>query len=178
VTGTTSTSTSKSPDDFLGTQELREELLADKKDLGRRGEPLTIAQVIAFLLVLFPPVKLNGLFEFLALGLIVAGITFGIYGFYSLGRNFSPLPTPRTKHKLVTHGAYAYCRHPLYGGLIMVSLGLAAYTFSEARLLFTIIMCFILSVKSKAEEVALTALYGEEYKAYEAKVSKFIPYLY
>ena len=168
----------KADEDFLGTKELREELLSDQKGFGKRGEALTLAQVLCSLLVLFPPLKISGIVDFLALLLIVSGVTFAVYGLYSLGRSFSPLPTLRIKHSLVTKGAYAYCRHPLYGGLLMVAFGLAALTTSESRLLFALLLSLILHFKTKAEEAALLARYGAEYSSYQYKVARFIPYFF
>jgi len=101
-----------------------------------------------------------------------------VYGLISLGRNFSPLPAPRKNHKLVTSGLYAHVRHPIYGGLIMAALGLAAISRNEGRLALAILMWVVLEYKASFEENSLVQRYGAEYKAYAAKTKKLIPFLY
>jgi protein-S-isoprenylcysteine O-methyltransferase Ste14 len=110
---------------------------------------------------------------------LTAGLVFCVYGVICLGRSFSPLPTPRKNHRLVTTGLYAHLRHPIYGGLILAALGLAAVTRSEGRLALAILMWVVLEYKAAAEEAALAVRYGADYKAYAARTTrKFLPFLY
>jgi protein-S-isoprenylcysteine O-methyltransferase Ste14 len=99
-----------------------------------------------------------------------------VYGLFSLGRSFSPLASPRKKHRLVTTGLYAHIRHPIYGGMVLAALGLAAITRSEGRLALAILLWFIVEQKAKFEEAALAQRYGEEYAAYKKATSwKLLP---
>lgn len=72
----------------------------------------------------------------------------------------------------------AHCRHPLYGGLIMVALGLAALTRSEVRLALSLALWAVLEQKARAEETALAARYGADYESYAQGTKKFVPFLY
>ena len=103
---------------------------------------------------------------------------FRSYALLSLGRNISPFPKPRKNHQLVTSGMYSYVRHPMYCGLILASLGLAAITRSETRLALAGLLWFILERKTGFEEKELVGRYPSEYPAYVAKVKKLIPFVY
>jgi protein-S-isoprenylcysteine O-methyltransferase Ste14 len=69
-------------------------------------------------------------------------------------------------------------RHPIYSGLILASMGLAAVTRSEGRLALAIVLWFVLERKAAFEEAALVARYGEPYREYAARTKKFVPLVY
>ncbi|KAI8477164.1 MAG: hypothetical protein J3K34DRAFT_398489 [Monoraphidium minutum] len=165
------------PEDPFAADELVAEL-SDTSSLGKRGEVYFAAQALVMLFVLFPPFKLAGLFDLMATLALTAGLVFCVYGLISIGRYISPLPTPRKNHKLVTDGLFAYVRHPMYGGLVLVALGLAAITRNEGRLALALVLWFVLERKVTFEEGCLAQRYGSEYKDYAAKTKKFIPFLY
>jgi protein-S-isoprenylcysteine O-methyltransferase Ste14 len=73
---------------------------------------------------------------------------------------------------------YSYVRHPMYGGLLMASLGLSAITNNECRLALSFLLWFVLEQKVVLEERALGELYPGEYAEYKKRVKKFLPYIY
>lgn len=89
----------------------------------------------------------------------------------------SPLPAPRKSHRLIVSGMYSYVRHPMYGGLIMACLGLAAISRNECRVALSFLLWWVLENKVTFEEKALGEAYPE-YEAYKNKVKKFFPYIY
>lgn len=163
-------------DDIFGTKELVSEL-QDQQLFGKRGEAWFFAQVAVFLLVVFPPIPLRGLVDMVGTLAVTAGVVFMIYGLFSLGRNFSPLPQPRRRHLLVTKGMYSYVRHPIYAGLLLVCFGWAAISGCEGRLALSCLLWWVLEKKVSAEESALKERY-QEYQEYQKKVPKFFPYVY
>lgn len=166
----------KVEEDFFGAEELVKEL-GDPGQFGKRGEAWFFAQVATVLLVIFPPVPLYGLIDLVGTLSLTTGLVFLAYSLFSLGRNISPMPQPRKKHSLVVSGMYSYCRHPMYSGLLLTSLGLAAVTHSEIRLALCGLLWYILEKKIATEEQFLTAIY-QEYEEYTTKVKKLIPFLY
>lgn len=163
-------------EDMFGSKELIQEL-ADGKSLGSRGELLFVAQFAVLAMIVVPPLTLKGLVDFVATVSITAGAVFILYGLVSLGRNLSPLPLPRKKHSLVMEGIYGYVRHPMYGGLLLGSLGLAILTRNESRLALVAVLWFVLENKVALEEKALGERYPQ-YDEYKKKVKKFFPYFY
>jgi protein-S-isoprenylcysteine O-methyltransferase Ste14 len=99
--------------------------------LGRRGEGWVVLQsIILFAMVVcavvgprWPPSVQPGLGMF-GFALEAAGVVMLILSRVALGRSFTPLPAARDRSTLRSTGIYARARHPLYGGLLVLGLGL------------------------------------------------------
>ncbi len=106
------------------------------------------------------------------------GLLITLWAFYNMGsKSYSPFPEPKKNNKLVQAGPYKYIRHPMYTGLILISL-----CFFLSGLAFTAFIVFALFLyvtdeKASIEERFLTNLH-EEYHGYISKTKKFIPFLY
>lgn len=87
----------------------------------------------------------------------------------------TPAPLVPTKH-LVVRGLYRYVRNPMYLAVLSVVVGQAllhgnSLLFSYAAFLFCAFHLFVLFY----EEPTLRRTYGEEYKAYCARVPRWLP---
>lgn len=153
------------------------EELRESSELGNRGEWWFAAQAAAIFAVVVPPWGIQGLVDVLGPLLLVAGFTLMVLGQQGLGNYLSPLPAPRSEHDLVTTGVYGYVRHPMYGGLILAGLGLAATTHDEGRLLLVALLWWTLEQKVVFEERKLIERYPTQYEDYKRKTKKLIPYL-
>lgn len=163
-------------EDLFAFQELAEEL-KDPNEFGKRGEAYFFAQAAVVALIVFPPWGLKGLVPFLGTIAVTTGAVFILYSLLSLNKNLSPFPEPRKQAKLVTTGMYGYCRHPMYGGLLLCSFGFAAVTGSETRLVLSVLLWIILEQKIQVEEGALTKRFPD-YTKYIQSVKKFVPFVY
>ena len=81
-------------------------------------------------------------------------------------------------HKLVTDGYYKHIRHPIYLGEIGRALGWAIILSSLYGLVFMTIGLAFLLIRIEIEEKMLIEAFGEEYKEYQRKTKKLIPYIY
>jgi protein-S-isoprenylcysteine O-methyltransferase Ste14 len=83
-----------------------------------------------------------------AVGLVVL-----IWGSRSLGRNLTPGTEPLPDAKLVTSGAYAHVRHPIYAGAV---LALTGYTLAWSNWTLALVVGLValqyFSAKAGAEE--------------------------
>jgi protein-S-isoprenylcysteine O-methyltransferase Ste14 len=156
---------------------LAEELL-DWERFGQRGELFFVAQMALVALVLFPPSGIRAIVDVAGASMALLGVTLITVGGIDLGQSLSPLPQPRDEHTLMTDGAYALCRHPMYGGIIVTAAGLALFTGDEARLGLAALLFFVLDKKAALEEGYLEERYGAAYTAYKATTKKLIPWLY
>jgi protein-S-isoprenylcysteine O-methyltransferase Ste14 len=97
--------------------------------------------------------------------LIAAGLALAVWGVRSLGRSLTPGTEPLPGAPLVTSGAYAHVRHPIYAGLV---LGLTGYALVWSNwtmaLLVGLLAWAYFNGKAKAEERRLL----QRYPAYEA----------
>jgi len=81
------------------------------------------------------------------------------------------------KDKLITHGPFAYVRHPLYSTLMITIPPLVIMWFSD--LLFFIPWVLILIISHyvvRLEERGLIEVFGKDYERYRRHVPALIPY--
>ena len=112
--------------------------------------------------------------------LFIVGLTISINGliitvraFIDLGDNLSPLTYPMKESLLVRTNSYRNSRHPLYKGLLYISLGISIVGLSLLHLFLFISLTFILKAKALKEEEKLKVKY-KEYKKYIKKVPAII----
>lgn len=90
------------------------------------------------------------------LGLVTAliGLLLWIKSFRAIGKSFGVLPRRQTRIKV---GVYQYLKHPMYLGIILTYVGLAAAGESSWGLLYTIfILLPLLTVRAYLENKLLT----------------------
>lgn len=154
---------------------------------GSRGEWYVIIQVLLFALVAFGPTSLPGWpawpwpWSIIA---VIAGVVLGgigglliLGGVLSLGRNLAAVPHPKDDATMVETGAYKLVRHPIYSGIIFGAFGWAFLRNGTLTLLYALILFVFFDVKSRREEKWLSRKFPQ-YRAYQQRVRKLIPYLY
>lgn len=108
------------------------------------------------------------------------GMAFVIWGRLALGKNYfvsTGFGVQLFKgHELITTGPFAIARHPMYSGLILAAFGSLLIFFTWTTLLFAVFAPMIL-VRARREEIALSAEFGEEWKAYCKQTPAFVPRL-
>ncbi|MFH1379011.1 MAG: glycosyltransferase [bacterium] len=131
-----------------------------------------IGFVLAVIMLLFSK-PVFGLHFAAGLGISLAGL---------LVRNWAGGYLKKTK-ELACSGPYAYVRHPLYSGSVLLSLGFC-FMISNAAYVFLTILFWILflgffigvyRLKIAEEEKHLKKIFQEEYDLYIQKVPRYIP---
>jgi protein-S-isoprenylcysteine O-methyltransferase Ste14 len=77
-------------------------------------------------------------------------------------------------HQLMTRGPYAIVRHPMYLGLIAAAFGSLLIYWTWTTVLFAF-FAPVLVRRARREEQALSAEFGEQWRAYAAFVPMFLP---
>jgi protein-S-isoprenylcysteine O-methyltransferase Ste14 len=154
---------------------------------GARGEWFVVAQVVLILLVVFGPRTLGGgtdwslpfVWQRQIAGalLILAGGALLLAGLVRLGRALTPLPFPKEHAPLVQSGPFALVRHPMYSGGLVASLGVALSVTGWLTFVYTAALFVLADVKSRVEERWLVEKFPE-YRAYQRRVRKLIPFIY
>jgi protein-S-isoprenylcysteine O-methyltransferase Ste14 len=117
------------------------------------------------------PLKVVGLV------VIVIGAAAVVSSRRSLGRAFTPLTTPPDDAQRVETGLYRRARHPMYGGAILLFVGVS-FLVGPASLAFTAALAVLWRAKSAVEERALVARFPE-YEAYRRRTARrFFPGIY
>jgi len=103
--------------------------------------------------------------------LIVLGLTLWASGFWRIRRAFA-------EGRLLTTGAYAVVRNPMYAGVIVLVVpGVALWLRSWSVLLGAVLACGICRVLLRTEERYLAEKFGTEYGAYCARVNALVPFV-
>ncbi len=108
-----------------------------------------------------------------AVGLAGAGVL--VIGLLNLGRSLTPLPTPVPHGALRTGGLYRFVRHPIYTGIIALTLSWAVPSGSPAVALVTLALTLWFMAKARWEEQQLRARYPG-YAAYAERTPRFVPF--
>jgi protein-S-isoprenylcysteine O-methyltransferase Ste14 len=116
--------------------------------------------------------------------LLVTGLFYGIWSIAvqnTMGKG-GPVEianieiSPKTKF-LVVSGPYKYTRNPMLFGAFLAYLGVAFFMNSVTSVvLVCALVIFMLKVVVKMEEKRLLNDFGDQYKEYQKKTSKFIPW--
>jgi protein-S-isoprenylcysteine O-methyltransferase Ste14 len=94
-----------------------------------------------------------------------------------LGSALTALPAPLEGQRLRTNGVYAVVRHPIYGALILLALGVALLS-SPWTLVPTVALAAVLDLKRRVEEDFLASAYAD-YADYRRAVRKaLLPYVW
>lgn len=142
-----------------------------------RGEGFVLIQAALLLLVFWSGRRGKaGRARRLGAGFMLGGVTLGLLSGRTLGHNLTPLPYPIPQGELVTRGAYAHLRHPIYTALLLLCSGFGLWRGSRAALAYTALLALLFDRKAAFEEQKLAAQYPE-YREYQRRVGKFWPRL-
>lgn len=137
--------------------------------------------VLAYFIPVWTGREMGGdLFSVLRYGsllLISIGALITFSGVVALGRWLTPFPQPLPESQLRTGGAYALVRHPLYTGILIMTIGWSLYQASLAGLLFDAMLFVFFDRKAAREEIWLVEKFAG-YTAYRGRVKKLIPWIY
>ena len=149
--------------------------------LGPRGEGWTAVQVLLMFAIIVAgyagrswPDEASSFLRGPGIVIGIAGWVLFVGGFVGFGGSPSPFPGPREGSRLQVGGAYRLVRHPIYGGLILITLGWSLAS-SPLALAGTVALTFVLEGKSRLEESMLAQRFPE-YDAYMQRVRwRFVP---
>lgn len=107
-----------------------------------------------------------------------AGILLALGGLFGLGRkSFSVFPEPKNKVIFVQKGIYAYIRHPMYAGIIIICTCLV-WNFPDFwRWMVLGMLILVLVEKIRREERFLLAQFPE-YQYYKEQTNRLIPFIW
>jgi protein-S-isoprenylcysteine O-methyltransferase Ste14 len=152
--------------------------------LGPRGEGWVVLQGILLVAiaacVLLPSAwsgPVRAVTSVAGVALIVLGLLLAVAGMRDLRENLTPLPRPRGDGALVETGAYRLARHPIYGGLVLASLGWGLLIAVPVAIALAIGLLAFFDLKSRREEAWLADRFPG-YPAYRARTRRLIPFVY
>ena len=95
-----------------------------------------------------------------------------------LGQAWSFMPKADRSTGLVTTGPYRLVRHPIYTGLVLLTLG-QALAFSSWRACLIVLVGIVptFAWRARVEEAVLRRAFGERYALYRRQTKMLIPHL-
>ena len=147
----------------------------------KKGEWYLFSQMLLILLHLIPPYpkiqnisfSINIFFIIIGLAISIQGIIIVIKALIDLGDNLTPLPYPMNESSLIKNNSYKNNRHPLYKGILFISLGICIFSLSLIHLFLLISLAYILKTKALKEEERLKIKFPE-YEKYIKEVPAII----
>jgi protein-S-isoprenylcysteine O-methyltransferase Ste14 len=110
------------------------------------------------------------------IGIGIGGLL-AVRGVVDLRESLTPFPHPRDGASLVDTGSYSLVRHPIYGGIVIASLGWGLLTASIAAVVGAVVILGFFRLKSAREEAWLVARYPG-YEAYRGRTRRMLPFVY
>jgi protein-S-isoprenylcysteine O-methyltransferase Ste14 len=145
-----------------------------------KGKMLVAAQFVLLGAMLFAPkpasITIPGWAFVTGELLFLGGIVIVALGFRALGTSLTANPVPLETGTLVTTGIYARVRHPIYTGLIVLTLGMVLDSWNPIRLGIWLALVGLLQYKMRFEESMLVTRYPG-YAQYMASVPALVPAL-
>ena len=112
--------------------------------------------------------------------LLFPGLALVLWGRLALGRDYFVSTSQGAQlfadQHLVKTGPYALVRHPMYLGLLLAALGSLLVYATWTTLFFALFAPFVL-LRTKREDAALSAEFGDEWAEYRRRVPGFFPKL-
>jgi len=113
-----------------------------------------------------------------ATAVTAAGLSVALWARAALGRNWSGAVVLKEQHDLIDRGPYAFVRHPIYTGVLLMVLGTVTVAGTTAGVTVFATMVAGLIVKARREERLLTTHFPALYPRYRARVrARLIPIL-
>jgi protein-S-isoprenylcysteine O-methyltransferase Ste14 len=113
-------------------------------------------------------------------GVVLAALGCGMvfWSGVSLGKQYSQEVTLQEGHRLITHGAFGFVRHPRYLGVALLAVGLSLLFRSWPGLAISPLILGILLFRIHDEEKLMQQAFGQEWQDYARRTRRLIPFVY
>jgi protein-S-isoprenylcysteine O-methyltransferase Ste14 len=109
---------------------------------------------------------------------VALGLFLLVWARRTLGPNWSSTVGKTGDSELVTRGPYAYVRHPIYTGFIVLVLGTVAAYGRLIGVPILVACCVGLYIKASKEEALLKKKFPGAFEEYRARTRMLIPFVF
>lgn len=107
----------------------------------------------------------------------VVGLALAVWARVTLGRNWSGVVTLKEGHELVERGPYRFVRHPIYTGILTMFFATALARGHLSGFVGTVLMFASFWIKLRDEEKLMLQQFPEQYRTYQQRVKRIIPFV-
>ena len=115
--------------------------------------------------------------QWMAAILCIAGLVFCVWARATLGRNWSGTITLKEGHELIERGPYRLVRHPIYTGLLAMFLATAIRSGHPGGIVAVIFAFASFWIKLGEEEKLMLQQFPDQYRSYQQRVKRIIPFV-
>ena len=109
--------------------------------------------------------------------LCIAGLAFCVWARATLGRNWSGTITFKEGHELIERGPYRFVRHPIYTGMLTMFVA-AAIALGHLGGFVAVVLAFVSYwIKLGEEEKLMLKHFPDQYRSYQQRVKRIIPFV-
>jgi protein-S-isoprenylcysteine O-methyltransferase Ste14 len=112
------------------------------------------------------------------IALSIIGLIIALSARKTLGANWSGRVEIKKNHKLITTGIYHYIRHPIYTGVLSMTLATMLFFNNITGLVLFILILSFMIFKLKQEEKLLIKYFPKDYHEYKSKTKALLPYIF
>ena len=105
------------------------------------------------------------------------GLLFSILAVLSINTLVSPFPSPKKEMQLQTKGVFAFARHPIYTGILILFYAWGIAQASTYKISIALFFNLFIYCKARYEEQLLREKFPD-YKEYALKTGMFFPKLF
>lgn len=107
--------------------------------------------------------------------IVVVSAALMIWARFALGDMWAGRPMVQEHHQLRTGGPYRLVRHPIYTGMIGVTLGLTLLLYFGPMIPVLVLVVGWLASRVRVEDRMMVATFGDRYRDYQKHVRALIP---
>jgi protein-S-isoprenylcysteine O-methyltransferase Ste14 len=160
----------------------KHESTAEKKSFFKILAVILISHLLTIFFTLLGWFRLASdtkIFEIIALILYGTGLSLRYISIFYLGRYFTRNVHVEDSHELISKGPYKFLRHPLYLGLLLLTISVPIFFANGMMMIFsTVLMFWILNRRMSIEESLMEHKLGSTYLLWKNSRYRFIPFIY
>lgn len=158
-----------------------------KSDAPSSKLDLILIQIFSLAVVILAPfsdsksfgiLNIENLVRYIGLLIAIPGFVLMQAGEKYLAKQFSIEVTLQKDHKLIQSGPYKVIRHPRYLGILIFFTGISLTFRSLLGIFIVLALAGVLIWRVFAEEKMMHEEFGKEWKEYQSKTWRLIPYIF
>jgi len=122
--------------------------------------------------------KVNSLLAWVGVAIGGVGLTIRIWSMRVLGRDYTRALRTRDDQTVVDRGPYRVVRHPGYLGSILVWGGSRLALNWLVAAATVVVLVAVYAYRIRAEERMLADRFGDQYRTYQARTSRLVPFIW
>lgn len=150
--------------------------VTERSVFGSGGPYIAIVGIVLFRVVPHWPETETPVVHVTGVPVLALGVAICVWARWSLGLMWSAVPEVRSTHELRTSGPYAWVRHPIYTGLLVMLVGTMLLAGFGVFVIVVPTALVVFEAKIRVEERLMAQTFPTTYASYRSRVPQLFPY--